>query len=508
MLDIRAVAYVSHVSEVDFASVTLTVRIANVADETGLVTGKFRVYNDTTGLLIHTSDIIPLSLAAGATVDANALTDFDPPAPADDVYFVIFDGTAKNALVPDGISFTLGAFYFDVTPVGMGPAPAAHHATHEDGGSDEIDVTGLAGAGAAAHATTHEEGGSDELEIADLATAELDDSLVLAPDGTGGVEFRAETGSGGGTPATFELFTANDTWNKPAGATLVYVECIGAGGGGGGASGAAPGSYASGGAGGGGGARARKSIPADALAATVSITVGTAGTKGTGGTSAAGTSGTAGGNSSFGSHLTAYRGGGGGCQSAGVKHSVPGSGGGTGSAGLSGGSGYSALAGGYPGPSTTQAVAGQGASSSNDGGCAEDGGAGGGFGYPNDGADGYAGGSSIYGGPAGGAGGHITENTHIQKAGGAGGGIGYTAGTGATAGTVNGGNGTNGADGNGYSTCGTGGGGGGGHDDGTGGNGGDGGNPGAGGGGGGGGSTTGGDGGNGGRGEVRVWVWY
>jgi hypothetical protein len=145
MLDIRAVAYIAPVSEVDFASVALTVRIANVADETGLVIGKFRVYNDTTGLLIHTSDIVPFSLAAGATVDASALTDFDPPAPADDVYFVIFDGKATNALVPDGITFTLGQFYFDVTPTGMGPAPAAHHATHELGGSDEIDVTGLFG---------------------------------------------------------------------------------------------------------------------------------------------------------------------------------------------------------------------------------------------------------------------------------------------------------------------------------------------------------------------------
>jgi hypothetical protein len=145
MLDIRAVAYIAPVSEVDFASVELTVRLTNYADEPGLVTGSFRVYNDTTGLLIHTSEIVPFSLAAGASFDAIALTDFDPPAPADDTYFVIFDGNASNALVPDGISLHLGAFYFDVKPVGMGPAPAAHHATHQDGGSDEIDITGLVG---------------------------------------------------------------------------------------------------------------------------------------------------------------------------------------------------------------------------------------------------------------------------------------------------------------------------------------------------------------------------
>jgi hypothetical protein len=166
MLDIRATHYISPLSEVEFESIPLTVHIVNVADETGLVTGKFRVYNDSTGLLIHTSDIAPFSLAAGAAVDASALTDFDPPAIADDLYFVIFDGNASNALVPDGISFALGAFYFDVKAQGMGPAPATHHLTHEEGGSDEI-------------------------EVADMATAELDDTLVLQPDGAGGVEWEA-----------------------------------------------------------------------------------------------------------------------------------------------------------------------------------------------------------------------------------------------------------------------------------------------------------------------------
>jgi hypothetical protein len=192
VLDIRATSYTSPLAEVDFASVTLTVRITNVADETGLVTGTFRVYNDDTGLLIHTSDITPFSLAAGATADVSALTDFDPPAPADDTYFVNFDGHASNALVPRGIDFALGSFHFDVKPVGMGPAPAAHHATHEDGGSDEVDVTDLTGVLAdpqtpATHAPTHETGGSDTIDITKLVTTELDLGKRLAPDGAGGV---------------------------------------------------------------------------------------------------------------------------------------------------------------------------------------------------------------------------------------------------------------------------------------------------------------------------------
>jgi hypothetical protein len=167
MLDIRATHYISPLSEVDFASVVLTVHLVNLADETGLVTGNFRVYDDSTGLLIHSSDIVPFSLAAGQVADVSALTDFDPPAPADDVYFVIFDATAVNQLVPNTIPISLGAFYFDVKPVGMGPAPAAHHATHEDGGSDEIDCTGLAG-NPDPHAASHETGGSDEIDITGL----------------------------------------------------------------------------------------------------------------------------------------------------------------------------------------------------------------------------------------------------------------------------------------------------------------------------------------------------
>lgn len=52
--------------------------------------------------------------------------------------------------------------------------PGAHASTHENGGSDEIDVTGLSGLLAdgqtpLAHATTHEAGGADPIKLDDLA---------------------------------------------------------------------------------------------------------------------------------------------------------------------------------------------------------------------------------------------------------------------------------------------------------------------------------------------------
>jgi len=166
VLDIRATAYISPLSEVEFTDVTLTVHIVNVADETGQITGLFRVYNDTTHELLHSSEIAPLTLSAGQSADVSALTDFSPPAPLDDTYFVIFTGNASNPLVPRGINFFLGSFHFDVKPGPLGPPPAAHHTTHEQAGADPIDVE-------------------------DLGTDELDDTLVLSPDGAGGVQWAA-----------------------------------------------------------------------------------------------------------------------------------------------------------------------------------------------------------------------------------------------------------------------------------------------------------------------------
>lgn len=85
--------------------------------------------------------------------------------------------------------------------------PAAHHTSHENGGSDEValDWSQLASGvpstfAPSGHNASHENGGSDEIEIADLGTAEMDTSLVLAPDGAGGAGWRAETGGGGGYP--------------------------------------------------------------------------------------------------------------------------------------------------------------------------------------------------------------------------------------------------------------------------------------------------------------------
>jgi hypothetical protein len=100
-----------------------------------------------------------------------------------------------------------------------------------------------------------------------------------------------------------KVYTANDTWTKPAGAKLVHYFIVA--GGGGGASGRRD-TTANNGGGGGAGAGGSVSvgwIDAAALDNTVTVTVGAGGAGGTGNrpNSSSGTSGTAGGASSFGS---------------------------------------------------------------------------------------------------------------------------------------------------------------------------------------------------------------
>lgn len=99
----------------------------------------------------------------------------------------------------------------------------------------------------------------------------------------------------------YQEFTSSGTWTRPAGVTWIYVEVIGAGGSG------ARSSSTSGG-GGGGGFNSRLFLASD-TGATVTVTVGAGGAARASGTGAL--DGANGGNSSFGSLVSAFGGGGG-----------------------------------------------------------------------------------------------------------------------------------------------------------------------------------------------------
>lgn len=307
------------------------------------------------------------------------------------------------------------------------------------------------------------------------------DSYILKADST------TPTGVAWGLPPlSANIYTANDVWAKPAGATAVMVICIGAGGGGAGGS---TGSSHPAGSGGGGGVYTSQIFRSSVLSSIMAIGVGVGGTGGT-----AQNVGVAGTKSYFGSILTAYGGGGGFWSSVNTPR-CGGSGGGTGGAGNTGSSVGSVL-GGLPAAAlNTSGIAGQGGSgnSTNPNNFAEYGGGGGGAGGAN--ADGISGGGSLYGGGGGGGGG----DSFVPSTGYAGGATQtYSAGGGASGGANTGGAGSNGAR--------LGGGGGGGGNTGTGGKGGNGGIGGGGGGGGASSAGTGGAGGDGGNGEVQIYT--
>ena len=128
--------------------------------------------------------------------------------------------------------------------------------------------------------------------------------------------------------ADIKVYTANDTWSKPAGLYAVVIEVVGGGGGGGGIDDAALGTVSVGG--GGGGGYSRKHVLAASLGSTETVTIGAAGTAGASGGGAGGNGGT----SSFGAHASATGGTGNSFNNAGAgNRTVNGIAGGIGSSG-------------------------------------------------------------------------------------------------------------------------------------------------------------------------------
>ena len=174
MLDVKITAYIVPVAEQPQASLTPVIAVANVADEGAVITGLIRIYRESTGLMIYSSELAVTQLEHHSTTNIAALTPFDPPSPADDDYFIKADITATSYLPGPPTHDSLGAWYFDIKTPPMGEAPAGHGVTHELGGSDPVDVTGLDG-NPDPHAASHADGGSDELSHGDLEGLADDD---------------------------------------------------------------------------------------------------------------------------------------------------------------------------------------------------------------------------------------------------------------------------------------------------------------------------------------------
>lgn len=204
MLDVRPTAYIVPLAEQVLDDITPVIQVTSAGDEDARVTGLVRIYRESTGLLIFTSKLAITIVPHGTVVNIAALSAWSPPAPADDDFFILVGTTAVSLLHEEDIlSAPLGAFHFDIKPGPMGPAPAAHGATHEDGGMDEISIDALSGVPAA----RGQAGGLASLDGATLVpTAELgtgaptgtkflrDDGTWQVPPGAGVTDHGALTG--------------------------------------------------------------------------------------------------------------------------------------------------------------------------------------------------------------------------------------------------------------------------------------------------------------------------
>lgn len=121
----------------------------------------------------------------------------------------------------------------------------------------------------------------------------------------GATTLHSHAGGGNSYLSAMRVYTADDTWSKPAGLHSIVVELISGGGGGGGVDGNASAGYWAASNGGGGGGYSKKRILAAALGATEAVTVGAGGAGGAAGDN----DGVAGETSSFGAHLQATGGG-------------------------------------------------------------------------------------------------------------------------------------------------------------------------------------------------------
>ena len=287
------------------------------------------------------------------------------------------------------VAYSVDAAGSDTYVITPSPAITAYAAGQEfsfkagtaNTGACTINVSGLG-------AKTIKKNVSSDLETGDIL---LNQIVTLKYDGTN-MQMVSNLPSNAPVVNTYLNAASPATWTKPTGLKYVTVQ-LWAGGGSGGSNVT--------GSGGGGGAYNTITLPAASLGTTETVTIGA------GGTSSTGATGKVGENSSFGSWMTVYGGGGGFASGGAGNADAGGGGGGIKSVGVVGTS--SGGAGGAP-------IGGAGGNAAV--------GAGSIFGGGGGGDNTFAGGESVYGGGGGGGSANgVGGNSYYGGAGGGGGGV-------------------------------------------------------------------------------------
>ena len=178
----------------------------HVDDSTGLANGPTKTNVDSAVSLKHTQHTDTGTTGNTFTVDSDSTTGkiiIDVALGAADKSLTITNTALtdnRSIVFPDASgTVSLGGGSAHVIQEEGSPLTARANLNFKGAGVVAADDAGN-------DATTVTISGSSVADITDIPTAEMDDSLVLAPDGAGGVEFRAEVGGSGLTVADLQKY--------------------------------------------------------------------------------------------------------------------------------------------------------------------------------------------------------------------------------------------------------------------------------------------------------------
>jgi hypothetical protein len=164
-------------------SYILGVRIKNVGIHARFASGYVQVFDKSTGLLVKTHSVSSAEIDPGEEKQAFSSEVWDL---TDDLtgkqYILSGMITSDGDMVPSNDILNPTTVTVADTPPPPPPAVTPHKSQHEDGGNDELDLTGLHGVLGtpqpyAAHASRHQDAGDDQLNIGGLSGALADPQI-------------------------------------------------------------------------------------------------------------------------------------------------------------------------------------------------------------------------------------------------------------------------------------------------------------------------------------------